>query len=100
MEKAIMFAMAGEIAQRLHRPASVRSWHGRGDYKAVSQLSSYLCGSGEEESAYLKWLYIRARQVVDLRARAVKVLGEALITRKTLTGDEVLKIILDAERAV
>ena len=75
-----------EIAQRLYRPRSVRSWHGKGDHKAVFQLSSYLCASGEEEKADLNWLHIRARQIVELRTRAVKALAEALMTRRTLTG--------------
>jgi hypothetical protein len=53
-------------------------------------LAGYIAGEGEALEAYLRWLRLRARDLIanSLNWKAVQMVAEALLERKTLTHEE------------
>lgn len=51
-----------------------------------------MCGSVEEESAFIKWLDVKTRKILDLRWREVERIAAALVERKRLSGKEVAEL--------
>ena len=97
VERDVMVFLAGRAAQREFMPRSVRSYHGRSDYKWAAELLGRLA-SGEELPVYFKLLEIRVKGFVKkplVRAQIEGVAKELLI-RKTLTDKQVKAVIQDA----
>ena len=97
-EKHAIASLAGELAQRKFRPSSVRSYHGQTDRHNAVKLMSYFVSSDRELSAYLKWLKIRAEQLVgnDATWTMIEAVAKALIKRDRLSAKEAKEIALGA----
>ncbi len=54
----IIVCLAGPEAQRRYCPRSMRSEHCSADYRQAVELALAVNGSGEQATAYLKWLGI------------------------------------------
>lgn len=64
------------------------------DLRRAWGLLEYFCGSDEEVQAYLDWLNIRAKQLVESEVCQVKIdaLAQALLEKKRLSAGEVKAI--------
>ena len=65
------------------------------DWMQAHALAHHLCRSDEETRAYLKWLWIRTRNAIDVGFvwLAVQNLAKELVTRKTIGYRNARKII-------
>jgi hypothetical protein len=91
-------SLAGQIAEALHarrRPA--RYSHAADDDNAVDYATE-VCGSAEECSAWINWLFIRTRNHLQLGHiwLAVEFLAEELMKRKTIRSADARDIIRGA----
>ena len=55
-------------------------------------------GATEAANAFLKWLGVRTRALIDTHWEAVRRVAEALIVRKELGADEIKQLILSQGR--
>lgn len=97
-EKLIVLCLAGPEAQRRHRASSVRSYHASSDYNVAVDCSGYFVGNSEVHTAYMKYLLARTKALF-YRPRAweaVEALAGELVSKRTLRGDEALKVIRSA----
>lgn len=94
MERVVVL-LAGMVAQRRHRPSSVRSWHGSSDFHSAVNLVGYFAGNDGEIEAYLKLLRIRAELTLERPGswECVGALAAALLDRKTLSSAAAVEII-------
>lgn len=65
MERLVVVLLAGMVAQRRHRPSSIRTWHGSSDFHSAVDLIGYFAGNDREIEAYLKLLRIRAELTLE-----------------------------------
>jgi ATP-dependent Zn protease len=95
LEAHIMIKLAGAIAQRKFAPRSVRKYHAASDYRSAGHLALlYICENDAKIcSAYLQWLQLRTQHWVDVNWRKISRVADALLTHKTLSGQEVKAII-------
>jgi hypothetical protein len=84
MERMAIVKLAGLVAQRRHRPSSLRSWQGSSDFHSAVGLVSCFTGSDRETEAYLNLLQIRAEQIIDRPHvwECVEALASTLLERK------------------
>ncbi|QKC81546.1 hypothetical protein EB232_07700 [Mesorhizobium sp. NZP2077] len=94
IEAAIIIALAGEIAQRRHRPSSIRTWHGGSDRELAADLALRIAGSGDSATALLKWLEVRAKDLVNNYWPSIERLAAALLDRSTLRDGEIVAAIM------
>lgn len=92
MEKNILIALAGPIAQRLYKSRSCRSWHSTGDYRAASDMALLINSSGKQASAYLKWLQIRTEEILIARWPLVHALAQELLRKGEIKGKEMVPL--------
>jgi hypothetical protein len=91
-----MVLLAGGIAENLY---TGRANHGgvRSDYGTVCDLANALGFDGLLLNAYLKWMAIRNKAMlqapVPCRWNAVDNVAKALLAQQKITGDEVQQII-------
>jgi hypothetical protein len=88
-----MISLGGPIAERRAFPRSLRKWHTHGDYTKATDISASVCGSEEEENAFIEWLDVKTRKILDLRWREVERIAAALVERKHLSGKEVVDLL-------
>ena len=95
MERVVVVLLAGMVAQRKHRPSSVRSWQGSSDFHSAVNLVNYFAVSDKETEAYLKLLRIRAELTLERPGswECVDALSSALLDRRTLSSIEAVEII-------
>ena len=98
IEREVFYLLAGYAVQRAFNPRSCRHYHASEDHHGVVDLLSYVSGSNEELTAYLKLMEIRVRQFVAAQDKwiAISALASALLDRTTLTGEEASNIIRKA----
>ena len=89
VERAIIIRLAGPIAQKRYRPTSWRRWQGGADYAVAADLALRVYGSGKIASAFLKWLDLRAQQLIEDHRSAVERLATALMKRGMMNQEEV-----------
>ncbi len=97
IEKRVMVSAAGDAAESLL--TGRHNWLGaRQDMENAHRMAGYLCGSPEEETAYVRWLWIRTQNLLrhHVHWRAVEVLAAALIEQKRIGQKEARVIIRDA----
>jgi ATP-dependent Zn protease len=92
-ERRVIVALAGPIAQKLHSPRSFRRYHASSDFPTALLVASHTTGSENEASAWLKWLEIRATDLLEFRWESVKALAEELLQLRTLDGESALRVI-------
>jgi ATP-dependent Zn protease len=95
IERAIMICLAGPIAQRRHRRTSWRRWHGAADYATATELALRTYGSGEIASAFLKWLDLRAKLLVEDHWSAIERVAIALLKHATLTNEDITSLVVE-----
>jgi ATP-dependent Zn protease len=92
VENHILVCFAGPAAEA--RLRGRHNWRGAGsDMQQAADMVSFLCGSAEEEEAYLKLVRIRARGLVEAHWVKVEAIAMALMDRRRLTWVEVDTII-------
>jgi hypothetical protein len=96
IDQLCMTSLAGVVAQRKFAPASVRSWHGSADALRAFDLVNCLVFSMEQAEAYLAYLEVATRDLLEIPHvwRSVKAVAEALLAENTL-GRARLKELLD-----
>ena len=85
VERAIIIRLAGPIAQKRYRRTSWRRWQGGADYAVAADLALRVCGSGELASAFLKWLELRAKALIEEHWPAVERVANALLKQGVVT---------------
>lgn len=92
VERELVIEMGGPIAERIARDGGSHEWHGTGREVLSSdraiQLASELSGSHEATRAYLKYVWLRARDTLiepDNWA-AVQMIAADLLDRQTVTS--------------
>jgi len=88
----IIAIAAGYVAQKRFSPRSVRRWHTSGDEQMAADLALYVTDPTGVEYL-LRWLYHCAENLVEVRWGDICAVADALLERKTLSGDEVREII-------
>ncbi len=89
IERAIIIRRAGPIAQKRYRPTSWRRWQGGADYAVSADLALLVSGSGEIASAFLKWLDLRAKALIEQNWPVVERVANALLKRGAMNEDEI-----------
>jgi hypothetical protein len=90
IEREVVCLLAGFAAERKF---TGRRNHvaANADTRAATDLAAYACGTVDEVSAFLAWLSIRTRDLVEVHWLAVVAVAEALIERcdspATRSGD-------------
>jgi hypothetical protein len=97
IENSIIMYLAGPIAERRFKSRSFRHWHADDDHRRAVDLALRLCGHRESATAYLKWLEIRTKDLIDLRWQSVGRLAAGLLEKSTLKSDEILALIYPPE---
>jgi hypothetical protein len=92
-EKAIIMCLAGPIAQQRFSPRSWRNHHGSSDYETATDLALRLTGGGEVATAYLRYLDLATKQLVDQRWWVVELIANALLDVGQLSGSEIDQLI-------
>jgi hypothetical protein len=64
-EQVIKISYAGPLAQQRHRPRSWRRYHGASDFDLAADLGLRVCGSAKQATAFLRWLEIVTREMVQ-----------------------------------
>lgn len=93
VESFIMMSLAGGIAERKYRGRANHRGSGA-DYDTASRLALDATSSGEEATAYLKWLHIRTEQLVSNHWDRIEAVALALLERQTLTAADVDQIMI------
>jgi hypothetical protein len=96
-ENYMVISLAGPAAQREHNPRSVRVYHGRSDREAVCEVLSQLCVVGSDLfHAYYRLMDLRARVLVQhfVNWRAIEILAQELLQRRTLSGKTLRQFIV------
>lgn len=95
-ERAIMAAMAGEIAQRKFAPGSVDDVHAATDRHVVNEYLDELDTPTQEvREAYLRVLQLRTAALLERHWQHVERLAKALLERGTLTEAEAREAMAD-----
>jgi ATP-dependent Zn protease len=89
----IKIFLAGEAAQARFNRRTIRQWHGSSDFHQAAGLALRLSGDARGAELLLDWLRHEAEQLVAIRWREIEVVAEALLRRRTLTGEEVRAVI-------
>ena len=102
-ERAILITLAGPYAQRRYAPHSRWRWrnhlgflpqagHAR-DFDIVTALIGRMeHGTVKVSRAYRRYVEVRAEELVEQYWQRIEAVAQALIERRTLTGDE-MKVI-------
>jgi hypothetical protein len=93
MQKQVMVSLAGLIAQRIYSPGSVRNYHAHADHGTAADIALHLTSSEEEAGAFLKWLEIRTRNLLQAHWPMVDALSKELLARNTVGGREVARLL-------
>lgn len=89
IEDQILTSLAGPAAQRKFKPRSVRHVHGRSDRELAIDLASYVAGSHRQLEAFLKWMWVRAEDLVETNWSTTVDLAATLLERRKLSGRQV-----------
>lgn len=94
LEAEIMIAMAGLAAEDLH-PGPVDRAGAVADLQRALEVALAAIADPEEATAFVNWLFLRARNRlrVPACARATKALAKELARRGALTGPEVRVVL-------
>jgi hypothetical protein len=87
VEQRVMILYAGGIAEAKHKGHRRRLGDGADQQRAMN-LASYIAGETEELEAYLRWLWLRTRNLIDLRWAAVGHFAAELLARRHMNGRE------------
>src|ERR1017187_4101410 len=97
-EKMGQISLAGWIAEARRAGRRPARYSHLNDNEQTSNYAMDLCGSDEECEAWMKLLFIRARNQLGNFWPGVEALAEELLKRETITYAEAQQIICDAMR--
>ena len=97
LEKAIITGLAGHVAEKIYSKQENYETS-ENDFHVAVDLASYLCGSNEEIEAYIKWLYIRTKNMLEHPNNwcKVKAFAEELLDHRRIGYVKARKIMKDA----
>jgi hypothetical protein len=95
-EKLIILALAGPEAQRRFNPRSWRAYHGAADHQQAVDIALSLNASEEAAAAHLKWLEVRARDLIVASWDVVEVIAAELLNQGVLSSAHVDAAIVRA----
>lgn len=98
VERWIVMTLAGDIAQRKFASRSSRTWQTTADRLTATDLALSVCGSGESATAYIAWLQIVAREIIEARWVFVERVATALLEKETISGNEIRAAIMQGRR--
>jgi hypothetical protein len=95
LEHQAMVLLAGGIAERRF---TGRANHvgAMSDYEKAADFAMACSGSERATSAFLKWLETVTEDVVRDRWAAIEAVAAALFERKTLSGKDVDRLVVEA----
>jgi len=98
-EQSIITALAGPRAEK-HFTGRWNNAGARSDHSTAFDFAQRVCGSSESAEAYLKWLDVRIRELVEgpRWQPAIRALADALLLKKRLTKDEAHDVMTQAFR--
>jgi hypothetical protein len=92
-ENFIIACLAGPTAQRRYNAHSFRHYHAGDDHDLALTHALRLCGNGASTAAYIEWLKIRAKDLVEVRWPSVERVAAGLLENGTLTRKEIVFLI-------
>jgi hypothetical protein len=92
-ELLMMVLLAGPEAQRHYSPRSWRSCHGAYDLDKAADLALNFNGYEDAANAYLRWVEIRTRHMIQEQWGAVENVANALLAEGSLSGKQIKHII-------
>jgi len=100
IERSIIVLLAGSQAERMALGRAKYLGSGLDFYEAV-RYAGYLCRTRAETSAYLRWMQLRVRALVESPAwrRPIEALATCLIQRRAMGAREARGIIRRATPA-
>ena len=93
-ELLMMVLLAGPEDQRQYSPRSWRSCHGGYDFGKAADLALNFNGYEDAANAYVRWVEIRTRYMINDLWWAVEKVAGALIEQESLSGKQIKRIIL------
>jgi hypothetical protein len=87
VEQCVMISLAGAIAEARFKGHRRRLGDGA-DLAQVFDLASYMVGETEELNAYVRWLWLRTRNLLEVHWPVVEHFAAELLARRHLTGRE------------
>lgn len=97
MEKNALIALAGDIAQRLHAPRSMGG--ASKDHDKAYDMATRVNTSPEAAVAWIKWLKIRARDILKVRWNLVDSVARELVKRNEVSRDQVAAVLLSSRQS-
>lgn len=73
------------------------NWAGaRGDIRRIRELANRVCADKQEAAAFLRWLHVRTRKLVDSVWPVIEALAEALLEHQVVHGDALEALLVRA----
>jgi hypothetical protein len=95
-ENCMIVSLAGTVAQRKYNPRSVRRYQHASDWESVCDILTHSC-SGDKKimRTYYELMELRAKALVQnlVNWRAIGILAEELLQRRTLAGKTLREFI-------
>lgn len=89
VERPIMIALGGPLAQQHHRPSSWRRHHGASDFRQVAEMALAFSRSSEPANAFIARLELRTKGLVAIHWNRIRRVASALLERNTLNRDDI-----------
>ncbi len=93
IEDKVVISLAGGIAQRKFHKRGYWSYHTSSDNQSAVDLALRVNGTTEAADAYLHWLYICARQLVECHWKDICAVANELKGHKTISHEDVDRAI-------
>ena len=93
-EKAIMISLAGPEAERRSNPKGYRRSHCTADHDCAADLALSLCCDGEIATAYLRYLGLRTRAMIERGWPRIGALADVLLEHRALSGLQIRDALL------
>lgn len=100
IEREIIFLGAGDAAEWCLPGRHDRSG-ARWDKDRALELAAHVCDEPKESRAYVEWLWMRSRNLINETRNwsAVKAVAAALLIHQQLAAREIRRIVAEAQRA-
>lgn len=95
MRKWVRGSCAGPLAQRKHRPSSVRSYHAMGDIQQSLDLLEHFVSGDRELDAYWRLLNVQAENLVETHWSLIEKVSHALLVEETVSGQRLRALMFE-----
>jgi hypothetical protein len=99
VEHAMMMMLAGPVAQQRYTGGSWDDYGASDDVRQCNRLALALHDNGETLKAFITYLELWTRDLVDGKWPAIERVAKGLMERRTLNGDEIRSLALPPELA-